>query len=86
EALEGRIDRWHVASLPGARGADAEMLRATLLDLGVPEERIGGFANVEDAFVQAREMAGENDRIVVFGSFLTVAAALPLARSSTAHR
>ena len=85
-ALIGRIDRWHVASLPGPRGASADALRASLLALGVHAENIVIFENVADALLQAREIAGENDRIVIFGSFLTVAAALPIARSSTAPR
>jgi len=85
-ALKDRIDIWHVAPLPGPRGASADMLRAALLALGVPAQSIKTFDGVDDALRQAREIAGETDRIVVFGSFLTVAAALPIARSGAVLR
>jgi folylpolyglutamate synthase/dihydropteroate synthase len=37
------------------------------------------FDDVETAFAAAREAVAEADRIIVFGSFLTVAAALAAA-------
>ena len=80
-ALADRVDRWHVAGLPPPRGASADLLRDALLRRNVAPEAIVRCDSVAAALVQAREIAGENDRIVVFGSFLTVAAALPLARA-----
>ena len=76
-AVRARIDRWYVAPTPGARGSSAEHVRGVLLDAGVPGASIRTFADVGEAFRAAQETAGEADRIVVFGSFLTVAAALP---------
>lgn len=76
-AVSPRIDRWHVAPLPGPRGTTAARLRDTLLAAGVLSAAIRTFDDVAGAFRAAREGAGEADRIVVFGSFLTVAAALP---------
>ncbi|MBA3903901.1 MAG: bifunctional tetrahydrofolate synthase/dihydrofolate synthase [Rhodocyclaceae bacterium] len=69
--LKGRIDRWLVATLDGPRGASAEDLAGILAQQGVVPT--GSFASPAQAWRAARERAGENDRIVVFGSFLTVA-------------
>jgi dihydrofolate synthase/folylpolyglutamate synthase len=65
-ALAPRITRWHLASLPGPRGATADELEMNID--GVVEK----FASAAKAFAAARERAGEGDKIVVFGSFLTV--------------
>ena len=78
--LRERVDRWHVASLPGARGASADQLRDRLVAAGVDETAIVTHSDVERAYEAAAAAAGEADRIIVFGSFLTVAAALALGR------
>jgi dihydrofolate synthase/folylpolyglutamate synthase len=78
-ATAARIDRWFVASVPGPRGATAAALRATLESAGIESAAIRTFDDVETAFATAREAAGHADRIIVFGSFLTVAAALAAA-------
>jgi dihydrofolate synthase / folylpolyglutamate synthase len=75
-ALQPRIDRWHCASLPGERGASGDVLAAHVLALGVDAGSVRRFDDVDEAFAAAQAEAGEADRIVVFGSFLTVAAAL----------
>ncbi|MGQ0547751.1 MAG: bifunctional tetrahydrofolate synthase/dihydrofolate synthase [Betaproteobacteria bacterium] len=62
-----RVTRWHVASLPGPRGAEA-----TQLAVHLPGKAISLHQNVGEAFAAALEGASENDKIVVFGSFLTV--------------
>ena len=80
-ALRPRVDRWFVAGLPGARGGSGERLRDALRAAGVASEAIRVFTDVAQAYAVAREVAGEADRIVAFGSFLTVAAAL----SAEAH-
>jgi dihydrofolate synthase / folylpolyglutamate synthase len=73
--LAGRIDEWFVAPLPGPRGASAGEVHAAIQSSGA-----GGVvfecASVSEALAAARSAAGGNDRICVFGSFLTVAAAL----------
>jgi dihydrofolate synthase/folylpolyglutamate synthase len=70
--LKGRIDVWHVAPLPGPRGGDAEALASAITRSGA-----GGVvhrhASPHEAYAAARSTVNENDRIVVFGSFLTVA-------------
>ena len=64
-ALEPRITRWHMASVSGPRAASAQEL----------SQHVKGaecFASPSAAFEAAVSRANENDKIVVFGSFLTV--------------
>jgi dihydrofolate synthase/folylpolyglutamate synthase len=75
-ALKPRVDRWLVATLPPPRGATAMLLRRHLEQAGVVADAIRTFDDAGAAYRAAREMAAEADRIIVFGSFLTVAAAL----------
>jgi dihydrofolate synthase/folylpolyglutamate synthase len=65
-ALEPRVTRWHFASLPGPRGASADELESIL---GRSDEK---HLSPDAAFASALERAKEGDKIVVFGSFLTV--------------
>jgi dihydrofolate synthase/folylpolyglutamate synthase len=60
-----RITRWHLASLPGVRGAPAH-------ELAVHVAGAEQFDSPASAFAAALGRAHENDKIVVFGSFLTV--------------
>ena len=75
-AMKGQVDRWTVAPLPGPRGASAETLFASLARAGVPSAAVRTAPDVASAWRSAVDAAGEADRIVAFGSFLTVAAAL----------
>jgi dihydrofolate synthase / folylpolyglutamate synthase len=85
-ALAARIDRWLVATLPGPRGAGAETVRSVLLAAGIAAGAIRCFDDVAAALAAARDEASEADRIVVFGSFLTVAAALVAVKSGLTAR
>lgn len=70
--LRLRVDHWLLASLEGPRGAQAIRLREAMQRL-VPESGLELFDGPAEAFRSARERAREDDRIIVFGSFLTVA-------------
>lgn len=70
--LRDRIDHWLVASLPGPRGLGAEKLAAILREVGVSGD-IAEHVSPASAYEVAVGRAAEGDRIVVFGSFLTVA-------------
>lgn len=74
-AVAPQIDEWLVAPLPGMRGADLARLAQAFDATGVTSS-IGTFQNVASALAHAREHARPDDKIVVFGSFLTVADAL----------
>ena len=75
-AMQRRVDRWHIAPLPGPRGASADAMRDALLAAGVAASAVRIFPDIASAYAAATETAGETDRIAVFGSFLTVAAVL----------
>ena len=74
EALRGRVTHWLPSALEGRRGSSADFLsdRLRARGLSVAKE----FASPEAAIAWAQENASQDDRILVFGSFLTVAAAL----------
>ncbi len=81
--LKGRIDHWCLTDLPLPRAAGAAAVRQKLLAAGVvagegaaAESTIACFATPAEAYANALKRADENDRIVVFGSFLTVAGVL----------
>ncbi|HEX8610647.1 MAG TPA: bifunctional tetrahydrofolate synthase/dihydrofolate synthase [Telluria sp.] len=81
------VDHWCVANLPSPRAADPETLADTLAALPAgdakPGERsVKTFADPAAAFANAMSRAGENDRIVVFGSFYTVAGVMAARKSS----
>ncbi|MCL2021103.1 MAG: bifunctional tetrahydrofolate synthase/dihydrofolate synthase [Betaproteobacteria bacterium] len=83
--LAKRITHWFLASLDGPRGLTAEAL-ALRIQTSFPAISCSCHANPEEAFLQATDTAGENDRIVIFGSFHTVAAlshTVTLARRKT---
>ena len=71
-ALKHRIDHWHIAPLPGVRGIDVDALAAALTHAGVKDAAIKRYPSVAAAYAAVRETADEADRIVVFGSFVTV--------------
>ncbi len=79
-AMRPRVDRWFIAPLPGPRGASAATVRAAVVAAGIADAAIRTFDDIASAYRAAGETAGEADRIVVFGSFLTVAAALTAGR------
>lgn len=74
--VAGRIDRWQVAALPGPRGSSASAQAAQLRAAGVAPEAIGEHASVASALDAAQGAVQQADRILVFGSFLTVAEAM----------
>jgi dihydrofolate synthase/folylpolyglutamate synthase len=76
-AMRARVDNWYVATLPGPRGASASTLRDALIAAGVASGTVRTFDDVALAYTAARSDAVETDRIIAFGSFLTVAAVLP---------
>lgn len=87
--LADAFDAWHVASLTGPRAATAQQLKRAMLEAGISESLITTYDDVASALAGARHEAelaknsfqtGSDQkptvRIVVFGSFVTVTAAL----------
>jgi dihydrofolate synthase / folylpolyglutamate synthase len=75
QAIRGEIDGWFVAGISYERGASAEQLEEVVRanHAGAP---VMIFGSIADALAHACRSASENDRIVAFGSFYTVAGAL----------
>ena len=71
-ALKDQVDTWLVAGIAAPRGATATEMAQVLEAEGV-NGVVQTFATVSDALRHACNEAGENDRIVAFGSFYTVA-------------
>jgi len=74
-ALDGQVDTWLAAGIDAPRGASAAELAQVLRG----EKVHGGiemFPTPADALRHACNVAAENDRIVAFGSFYTVADAM----------
>jgi dihydrofolate synthase/folylpolyglutamate synthase len=78
--LSPRVTRWHLASLPGARGASAEELAKHL------PGSVFSFESPAAALSAALGRAGEGDKIVVFGSFLTVGEAMAWLKNNKTSR
>ena len=76
DALRDRVTHWLPCTLDGRRAASADSLAARLRAHGMTVA--GEFESPEKALARAQENAGQDDRILAFGSFLTVAAALRL--------
>ncbi|WP_407465424.1 bifunctional tetrahydrofolate synthase/dihydrofolate synthase [Xanthomonas campestris] len=74
EALAGCVDQWALAGLEGARGQSAEALRARLQGTAAAQAACHG--DVADALRAVLAGAQPGDRVLVFGSFHTVADAL----------
>jgi dihydrofolate synthase / folylpolyglutamate synthase len=70
--IKGRIDHWFIAGLGGPRGASVAEI-ADKLDQAGLQGHYSQHVNIAAAYTAARARAGENDRILGFGSFYTVA-------------
>lgn len=73
-ALGSVVDHWFLGGLGGDRGQSAVALAARM---AVPEPQRTLCADVDTALAAARAAAVAGDRIVVFGSFHTIAELLP---------
>ena len=72
-AVKGEVDEWFVSGIAAERGGDEGFIRNALARAGVVEA-VSSHDSVAAAYTAACDKAGQNARIVVFGSFHTVAA------------
>ncbi|WP_313318990.1 bifunctional tetrahydrofolate synthase/dihydrofolate synthase [Stenotrophomonas sp.] len=79
-ALQAQVEAWFFAGLEGPRGQTAAQLQARLATNDAGDAVLSD--TVAQALAAALAAAGEGDRVLVFGSFHTVAEALPLLRSA----
>jgi dihydrofolate synthase/folylpolyglutamate synthase len=71
--LIGLVDSWYLAPLQEGRAARIDTIQRVLIDAGLDSSRIGLFPTPAAAYTAAQQDAVAGDRIVVFGSFYTVA-------------
>ncbi|RMF13258.1 MAG: bifunctional folylpolyglutamate synthase/dihydrofolate synthase [Gammaproteobacteria bacterium] len=73
QTLSGSIQDWWIAPVKADRAAPADRLAGAVRQAGhVPVV----MASIREALAQVRQQAAPNDRVLVFGSFYTVAEAL----------
>jgi dihydrofolate synthase / folylpolyglutamate synthase len=80
-AIKNRIDEWHLVPLEGPRALPVADLAAVVHAAGVPFKQIHCYDSVPAAYdyavAQCKVNANEQtDRVIVFGSFMTVAAVM----------
>jgi dihydrofolate synthase/folylpolyglutamate synthase len=73
-ALAGNIDVWYTAGLGGSRGLDAPSMATAVKRLGT-DVKLSAHNRVSEACAAALQQANATDRVIVFGSFHTVAEA-----------
>jgi len=74
-AMDGVVSIWITCDLDSPRAASASSLQDALIGCGVGGS-VRGYGRAADAFEAALALAGREGRVVVFGSFVTVAAVL----------
>jgi dihydrofolate synthase/folylpolyglutamate synthase len=72
DKVAGCIDHWYVGGTTGPRGLSGQAL-AQLLRERRPQAAVDWYGYIVEAFDAAHRAAAADDRIIVFGSFLTVA-------------
>lgn len=83
-ALVPEIDVWYLSSVNHARAASTVQLIEIFNKIGL-SQKILSFGNLADAFRQACLDASKNDRIIVFGSFFTVAEVMQALPTATTN-
>jgi dihydrofolate synthase/folylpolyglutamate synthase len=73
--FEPLVDDWYLATLDGERGLTAHELQERMCPTGV-DRKLHCFQDVAGAFLQAKAASASGDRVIVCGSFVTVAEAL----------
>jgi dihydrofolate synthase / folylpolyglutamate synthase len=82
KAIASQVDQWYVSGIAHVRGADGETIQQ-LVHAQLPNAAIRLFDGVENAYDQACIDANENDRIIILGSFFTVAEVMRALQTAT---
>ena len=72
DALKSQIAQWYIAEIHNVRAAKVTEL-AQVIRAQSPGATVQSFEDLSLALKQACLEASENDRIIIFGSFFTVA-------------
>ena len=84
-AIKSRVTHWLVCTLPGQRAASSQTIAQMLRQEGVTAP-VQEYESAIEAFKYALGAANEDDRILAFGSFLTVADAMLVLAPAIASR
>ena len=76
--VKDQFDEWYIAPLHLPRGMNLTDLQTKLQQHQI--DHVKSFENIQAACTAALSAATENDRIVVFGSFHTVAEAMAVCK------
>ncbi len=71
--LVGLIDRWYIGELDTSRAASLDQLRGSITAAEVDVSRIDSNESLSQATTKAMADAETHDKLVIFGSFFTVA-------------
>ena len=82
QAVADEVDEWYVSGISHARGADGLLIKQ-FVNQELPNASIRLFDGVENAYHQACLDANENDRIIILGSFFTVAEVMRVIQTSS---
>jgi dihydrofolate synthase/folylpolyglutamate synthase len=82
-ALADQVDVWHLAAPADARALPVNQLAAQVA-LAVPDTQCQAYPSVESALDAVAARVAEGDRVLVFGSFVTVGDALRWLNTSVA--
>lgn len=85
QAVKEEIDQWYIAGIDNLRGA-SELELAAIVTENDADAEIKTFQNSDIAYQQACIDAGENDKIVVFGSFYTVASVMQTLKNQALNK
>ena len=69
-------DKWYLAAPKISRAAEPAAVEAVCISSGIKTDALQQFASVSEATEQALRDCAENDRVIVCGSFYTVAEAM----------
>ncbi len=76
EPLSGTIERWYIGRLDADRAANLDRLHDSLIAAGVEASSIESHESMSQALVKAMADIETHDKLIIFGSFYTVAEAM----------
>ncbi|MGH8508100.1 MAG: bifunctional tetrahydrofolate synthase/dihydrofolate synthase [Gammaproteobacteria bacterium] len=82
--LADLVEHWHLVRLPGARGSGERQLALELSRFVAPN-RIATYEDIDTAFAAVNGRAKPGDRVLVTGSFLTVAGVMQRLEAGGGH-
>ncbi len=73
EPFKGQVDHWYIGQIKADRAASSDQLEKAMTDAGIEALDIDSYTHISDAMIKAMADAEPHDRLVIFGSFYTVA-------------